>query len=78
MATLAKPKTTKKGETMTYLEWKDDHNVDYVLIDDEGDTYAQVSLPNIYTLDSREAIMGAMAASTYTKWSEATEYNHEG
>lgn len=62
---------------MTYLEWKE-HNVDYVLIDDEGDTYAQVSLPNAYTLDSREAIMGAMAAGTWTKWSEATEYNREG
>ena len=62
---------------MTYLEWKE-QNVDYVLINDEGDIYAQVSLPNTYTLDSREAIMGTMAASTYTKWSEATEYNFEG
>jgi len=62
---------------MAYLEWKE-QNVDYVLIDDEGDIYAQVSLPNTYTLEAREAIMGTMAASTYTKWSEATEYNFEG
>ena len=62
---------------MTYLEWKE-QNVDYVLIDDEGDIYAQVSLPNTYTLDSREGVIGAMAAATRTKWSEATEYNFEG
>ena len=62
---------------MTYLEWKE-QNVHYVLIDDDGDIYAAVTLPNNYTLGAREAIIGAMAASTYTKWSEATEYNFEG
>ena len=62
---------------MTYLEWKE-QNVDYVLIDDEGDIYAQVSLPNTYTLEAREEIISTMAKATYTKWSEATEYNYEG
>lgn len=62
---------------MTYLEWKE-QNVDYVLIDDEGDIYAQVALPNTYTLEAREEIIGTMAKATYTKWSEATEYNYEG
>tara|TARA_S200002703_G_scaffold69544_1_gene60329 strand:+ start:800 stop:988 length:189 start_codon:yes stop_codon:yes gene_type:complete len=62
---------------MTYLKWKE-RNVHYVLIDDEGDIYAEVTLPDNSTLGAREAIIGAMAASTYTKWSEATEYNHEG
>jgi len=69
-------KTTERDD-MTYLEWQE-HNVHYVLIDDDGDIYAEVSLPNTYTLEAREAIMGTMAASTYTKWSEATEYNFEG
>lgn len=58
---------------MPYLEWKE-QNVHYVLLNDDGDMYAEVSLPNTYTLEAREAIMGTMAASTYTKWSEATEY----
>ena len=62
---------------MTYLEWKE-HNVHYVLLDDEGDIYAEVTLPNTYTLEAREAILGTMAASTCTKWSEATDYNFEG
>lgn len=62
---------------MTYSEWQQ-HNTDYVLLDENGDIYAEVSLPNIYTLDSREGIMGTMAAATRTKWSEATEYNFEG
>ena len=62
---------------MAYLEWKE-HNVHYVLIDDDGDMYAEVTLPNTYTLDSREGVMGTMAAATRTKWSEATEYNYEG
>lgn len=61
---------------MTYSEWQK-HNVDYVLLNDDGDIYAEVTLPNTYTLAAREAIMGTMAASTYTKWSEATEYNFE-
>jgi len=69
-------KTTKDND-MTYLEWKE-HNVHYVLIDDDGDMYAEVTLPNTYTLEAREEIIGAMAKVTYTKWSEATEYNHEG
>lgn len=69
-------KTTKDND-MTYLEWKE-HNVHYVLIDDDGDMYAEVTLPNTYTLDSREGVMGTMAAATRTKWSEATEYNYEG
>lgn len=62
---------------MTYLEWLE-ANVDYVLLDDDGDVYAWVTLPNTYTLDAREGIMGSMAAITYTRWSEATDYNHEG
>ena len=62
---------------MTYSEWKE-QNVDYVLIDDEGDIYAEVTLPNTYTLGAREIIIGTMAKATYTKWSEATEYNFEG
>ncbi len=62
---------------MTYSEWQQ-HNTDYVLLDENGDIYAEVSLPNIYTLDSREGIMGTMAAATRTRWSEATEYNFEG
>ena len=62
---------------MTYREWLE-QNTDYVLLNDDGDIYAEVTLPNTYTLDAREGIMGAMAASTYTRWSEATEYNHEG
>ena len=61
---------------MDYLKWKE-HNVDYVLIDDEGDEIAEVSLPNIFTLDGREAMMGTLAAATRSKWSEATEYNFE-
>ena len=74
MITLSK--TTGKTD-MTNLEWKE-RNVHYVLIDGEGDIYAEVTLPNTYTLGTREIIMGTMAASTYTKWSEATEYNFEG
>jgi len=62
---------------MTYSEWQE-QNTHYVLIDDNGDIYAEVSLPNIYTLDSREGIMGTMAAATRTRWSEATDYNFEG
>jgi len=62
---------------MTHLEWKE-QNVHYVLLNDDGDIYAEVTLPNIYTLDSREGVMGTMAAATRTKWSEATEYNFEG
>jgi len=60
------------------LMWWREQNNDYVLLDDNGDIYAEVTLPNTYTLEAREAIMGTMAASTYTKWSEATEYNYEG
>ena len=45
---------------MTYSEWQQ-QNTDYVLLDDNGDIYAEVSLPNTYTLDSREGIMGTMA-----------------
>ena len=62
---------------MTYSEWKE-RNVYYLLINDDCSTYAEVTLPNTYTLEAREAIMGAMAKATYTKWSEATEYNFEG
>lgn len=62
---------------MSYSEWQE-QNTHYVLIDDNGDIYAEVSLPNTYTLDSREGIMGTMAAATRTRWSEATEYNFEG
>ena len=62
---------------MTYLEWKE-HNVHYVLLDDEGDIYAEVTLPNTYTLEAREEIIDTMAKATYTKWSEATDYNFEG
>ena len=61
---------------MTYSEWRE-ANIHYVLLDDEGRVYAEVRLPN-YTLAEREGIIGAMAASSYTRWSEATEYNHEG
>ena len=56
--------------------WQE-QNIHYVLIDDEGDIEAEVSLPNSYTLFARESIMGTMAAATYTRWSEATEYNFE-
>lgn len=62
---------------MTFTEFLN-NNIDYVLLDDDGDIYAEVRLPNTYTLDAREAIMGKMAAGTYTKWSEATEYKFEG
>jgi hypothetical protein len=62
---------------MDYLEWKE-YNVHYVLIDNDGDEIAEVSLPNIFTLDGREAMMGTLAAATRSKWSEATEYNFEG
>jgi hypothetical protein len=66
-----------EGKTMTYSEWQQ-QNTDYVLLDDNGDIHAEVSLPNTYTLDSREGIMGTMAAATRTRWSEATDYNFEG
>jgi hypothetical protein len=68
-------KITTTENDMTCLEWKE-HNVHYVLLNDNGDIYAEVTLPNTYTLEAREAIMGTMAASTYTKWSEATEYDY--
>jgi hypothetical protein len=61
---------------MTYSEWRE-ANVHYVLVDDEGDVYAEVCLPN-HTLEKREGIIGAMAASSRTRWTEATQYNHEG
>tara|TARA_Y100000004_G_scaffold182647_1_gene229627 strand:+ start:308 stop:496 length:189 start_codon:yes stop_codon:yes gene_type:complete len=62
---------------MTYSEWQE-QNTNYMLIDDNGDIYAEVSLRNIYSLDAREGIMGTMAAATRTRWSEATDYNFEG
>jgi hypothetical protein len=62
---------------MTYSEFLN-NNIDYVLLDDYDDIYAEIRLPNTYTLEAREAIMGTLAASTYTKWSEATEYKFEG
>lgn len=62
---------------MTFTEFLD-ANIDYLLLDDNNDVYAEIRLPNTYTLEAREAIMGALAASTYTKWTEATEYNFEG
>jgi hypothetical protein len=62
---------------MSYTEFLN-KNVDYVLLTDNGDIYAEVRLPNTYTLRAREAIMGTLAAGTYTKWSEATEYKFEG
>ena len=62
---------------MSYTEFLN-NNIDYVLLDDDGDIYAEVRLPNTYTRDAREAIMGTLAAGTYTRWSEATEYNFKG
>ena len=62
---------------MTLTEFLD-KNIDYLLLDDNGDVYAEIRLPNTYTRDARESIMGALAASTYTKWTEATEYKFEG
>ena len=62
---------------MTYTEFLN-KNIYYVLLDDDGDIYAEVSLPNTYTLEAREAIMGTLARCTNTKWSVATEYNWEG
>jgi hypothetical protein len=62
---------------MTLTEFLNE-NVDYLLLDDNGDVYAEVRLPNTYTLDARESIMGALAASTYTRWTESTEYKTEG
>ena len=62
---------------MTLTEFLNE-NVDYLLLDDNGDVYAEIRLPNTYTLDARESIMGALAASTYTRWTEATEYKFEG
>jgi len=48
-----------------------------VLINDDGDEIAEIALPNIFTLDGREAMMGTLAAATRSKWSEATEYTFE-
>ncbi len=59
---------------MDYLEWQE-RNVDYVLIDNEGDEIASVSLPNIFTLEGRKDMMGTLARATGSLWAEATEYN---
>ena len=60
------------------LIWWREQNNDYVLLDDNGNIYAEVTLPNTYTLEAREEIISTMAKATYTKWSEATEYVYEG
>lgn len=62
---------------MTHLEWKH-ANTAYQLIDDDGDIFAEVQLPNHFTLEAREEVMRAMAQATFTKWIEATQYNFEG
>ena len=43
---------------------------------DNGDIYAEITLPNTYTLEGREEILNIMAKATNTKWSEATEYDY--
>ena len=58
------------------LMWWREQNNDYVLLDDNGDIYAEVTLPNTYTLVAREEIISTMAQATDTKWSEATEYDY--
>ena len=60
------------------LMWWREQNNDYVLLDDNGDIYAEITLPNTYTLLDRETIIDAMSQATGTKWSEATEYVYEG
>ena len=62
---------------MAYLEWKH-ANTAYQLINDDGDIFASVELPNSFTLEAREEVMSAMARATFTRWIEATEYNFEG
>lgn len=62
---------------MTLTEFLE-KNIDYVLLDNDGDIYADVRLPNTYTLEAREEIMGTLARCTNTKWTEATEYKWEG
>jgi len=58
------------------LQWWREQNNDYLLLNENGDIYAEVTLPNTYTLEAREEIMSTMAKTTYTKWSEATEYDY--
>ena len=62
---------------MTFTEFLEE-NIYYLLLEENGDIYAEVSLPNTYTLEGREEIMNTLARCTNTKWSEATEYRFEG
>ena len=58
------------------LLWWREQNNEYVLMYDNGDIYAEITLPNTYTLEGREEILNIMAKATNTKWSEATEYDY--
>jgi len=43
---------------------------EYLLLHENGDIFAEVRLPNTYTEEAVEEIMGAMARATYTQWTE--------
>ena len=62
---------------MSYSEWLES-NTAYVLVDEEGDIIAKVSLEHLGHLSERELLMGTLAQATNSKWSEAGEYNFEG
>lgn len=42
----------------------------YLLIDDEGDIFAEINLPNHFTAERVENTMNSMARATSTKWTE--------
>ena len=59
---------------MTYQEWVE-ANTYYLLVDDDGDIYAEIKLADFMSLERREAFMSRLARESLLKWTEATEYN---
>ena len=45
--------------------------MNYLLLEDNGDIYAEVCLPNTYTREEAEEVMALMARATGTKYSGA-------
>ena len=43
----------------------------YLLVEENGDIFAEIRLPNTYTPEGRDEWLGAMAQATGTKWTEA-------
>jgi hypothetical protein len=66
---------TTKGETMNYETdeqfYSRPENKRYLLIDEDGDIYAEIRFPSSFSESNVEHALEAMVWATSTKWIEA-------